>query len=57
MASIKALRQDRGRVWVHALGRSFQQPVCGGNIEVATAQNSEPGLEVMAVVQVRGDEG
>lgn len=57
MPSIKALRQDRGRVWVHALGRSFQQPVCGGNTEVGTAQNSEPGLEVMAVVQVRGDGG
>ena len=57
MGSVKALRQDRGQVWVHALGRSFQQPVCGGNIEVGTAQNSKPGLEVMAVVQVRGGEG
>lgn len=45
------LLNNKGHVWVHALGRLLQQPVCGGNMEVREAQNRETGLEAMAVVQ------
>lgn len=38
-------------VWVHALGRLLQQPVCGGDTEVGKAQNRDTGLEAMAKVQ------
>lgn len=48
------LLNRKGPVWVHALGRSYQQPVCGRNIEV---QNREIGLEAMAIVLIREDEG
>lgn len=45
------LLNRKDHVWVHALGRFLQQPVCGGSIEVRKAQNRETGLEAMVTVQ------